>query len=105
MTDTWPTLTRGLPYPSFAKACFAVTIDNGGINRTRSAKAWRGDYRKWAVAQQDLTEINAWCATLTNEQITEWAIGGDDEPEKKRLQASAPAFADQMLDKYFDEVG
>ena len=96
---------RLLPYPGIAAACLAIALDNGGINRTRGAKKWRADYRRW-IAKRDgnLAEIDAWLAALSHDALEMVCAGGQDEPETIAAKADAPPFMDDLLNDYFDEV-
>lgn len=88
------------------KACLLVALDNGGINRTRSAAKQSRDFKAW-IAKQDypnLSEIDAWLASLTDGQLEIFCCGGTGEPEVDAFRATAPSFADDLLTAYFDEV-
>lgn len=97
---------KGLPYPGIAKACFLVALDNGGINRGRSVKRWRKDYARW-IGKQDvptISQIDTWFRSLTDEQLNDACVGGTGEPEVEAIRATAPAFMDDILNTYFEEV-
>lgn len=93
-------------FPNIEKACLAVALDNGGINRFRSVDKQRREYAKW-LAQQDypnLAEIDQWLGTLSKDDLETVCVGGQDEPGTIAIRASAPAFLDDLLNSYFDEV-
>jgi hypothetical protein len=97
----WETLS----YAGIARACFLIALDNGGINRGRSVRKWRGDYERWiAIQAGPLAEISSWLADLPDEQMELVCGGGEDEPETIAARADAPAFTDALLTSYFDEV-
>lgn len=88
------------------KACLLVALDNGGINRTRSAARQSLEFKRWLAKQEypNLSEIDAWLCALTDEQLEMFCCGGTGEPEVDAFRATAPAFADDILTAYFDEV-
>lgn len=96
---------EGLFYENIAHACLLIALDNGGVNRGRSVRKWRGDFERFIERQAaPLVEIDAWLGTLSKEQMETVTAGGADEPETKALLAAAPAFTADLLNTYFDEV-
>lgn len=94
----------GLPWAGLARAAFSIAIDNGGINRLRSVAQWRREFLKWAAKRPDdmLRPIDQWLAALTDEQMETVCCGEASETEAALV--SAPAFTDDLLNDYFDEV-
>lgn len=94
-----------MTYPGIARACLLIALDSGGINRDRSERKQASDFKRW-IARQDgpLVEIDTWLAGLTDDELEIVCCGGQGEPEQVALMAHAPAFADDLLDAYFDEV-
>jgi len=92
--------------PGIAKACFLIAIDNGGIHRDRSAQKQSSDFAKW-IAKQDypnLSEINAFLAALSDDDLDLFCCGGTGDPDVEVIRSTAPAFTDDLLNAYFDEV-
>lgn len=56
--DPWATLR----WAGVGRAAFLIALDNGGINRDRSEKRWRRDFRKWADKQPEemMAPVDAW---------------------------------------------
>lgn len=93
-------------YPNIMRACQLIALDNGGINRFRSAEKQEREFTKW-LSKQDyptLSEIEAWLETLTDGQIYDGVCGGEGEPEQVAVMSSAPPFTDDLLNAYFEEV-
>ena len=96
----------GLTWPRIGQACFAITIDNGGINRGRSVQKWRRDFVRWITKRPSelLRPIEDWLTTKSAAEIEAICCGGQGEPEQVAAMADAPAFADDLLTEYFEEV-
>jgi hypothetical protein len=93
-------------YPGIAAACLLIALDNGGIHRGRSEQQQSREFNKW-LAKQDypnLHEIDAWLASLSKADLDQFCSGGTGEPETEAIRANAPAFTDDLLNSYFDEV-
>lgn len=99
-------LMSSASFPGIEAACFLVAIDNGGINRERSETQQKREFRKWLSRQDypNLAEIDAWLSGLSEEDLELVCVGGTGEPEVEALRAQAPAFFDDLLNTYFDEV-
>ena len=95
-----------MQYPGIAAACFLIAIDNGGINRTRSADKQATDFGKWLAMQDypNIDEIDQFLSALSKEDLELLSVGGTGEPEVEAIRAKAPAFTDDLLNAYFDEV-
>lgn len=96
-------------YPNIARACQLIALDNGGINRARGAfeqvrqcERWTEDRAQFRFPNID--ELDAWLATLTDEQLDSVCCGGEGESDKVAAMAGAPPFADELLTTYFEEV-
>lgn len=96
----------GLKHEGVARACFIVALDNGGINRDRSAAKWRRDYNRWLAKQEfpNIEQIDAWFLSLSEGGLEEACVGGTGDPEVEAIRSTAPAFMDDVLNAYFDEV-
>lgn len=96
----------GKAYAGIRKACFLIALDNGGINRERSAAKQGREFDRW-IAEQDypnLSEIDGWLDAHTEEELEIVCCGGTGESEVEAIRAMAPAFMDDLLNNYFDEV-
>lgn len=100
-------MTRtGIRYPGIARAALEIALDNGGINRFRSEKQQRREMAEFLERQPQeiLPAIDAWLSGLSDAELQEFCSGGEGEPERERIAASAPPFTGQLLNDYFDEV-
>lgn len=90
-------------HPNIAQACFLIALDNGGINRGRSARNWAGDFKRF-IERQDgpLDEIDAWLKGLSDDDFETACTG--EETEMEQLLSTAPAFTSGLLNDYFDQV-
>lgn len=95
-------------FDSIYKACFAVTLDNGGLNRYRSEEQIKQEFDDFIVTyearhlgSQNLFAIDAWFSTLSVEQM-KTATGGE-ESEIEEMFLAAPFGANQLLNAWFDE--
>lgn len=93
-------------FPAIAKATLEMSYDNGGINRDRTEadcmKALDEVLSAEGVYYNDLTAIDAWLATLTEEQMQVVVAG--EETEMKASLANAPPHADALLNDIFDHA-
>lgn len=90
-------------YPNIAKACLLIALDNGGINIRRSEATQRREYEQFIARQAaPLDEIDAWLGTLTKHQLDTLCNG--EAHAIDQLLRSAPAFTDDLLNAYFNEV-
>ena len=95
-----------MDYPNIYRAALAIALDNGGINRYRTKDAQEVDFERWIARQpqEPLPAIDAWLATLSDDEIETVCCGCQDDPEPKALLALSPPFADDLLTRYFDEI-
>ena len=95
-----------LSYPGIARAAFEIAIDNGGINRNRSERQQEKEFQRWIAKQPPdiLPPIDAWLASLSDDDLQTFCSGGQDEPETEAIRKHAPPFTDSLLNAYFDEV-
>jgi hypothetical protein len=96
-------------YPNIARACQLIALDNGGINRTRGALAQVRECERWLEDRAqfqfpNVDEIDAWLATLTDDQLDAVCCGGQGEPEQVAAMVGAPPFTDELLTTYFEDV-
>lgn len=96
-------------FPNIAKACQIIALDNGGINRTRPAEDQQQEYVRWMEDRAQFQfpnadEIDAWLGTLSDEQMNDACCGGQGEPAQEAVMSEAPAFTDELLTAYFEEV-
>lgn len=93
-------------YPAIAKATLEMAYDNGGINRDRSEENCMQDLDAVLGAEgvyhDDLVKIDAWFASLSDDQM-QVAVAGE-ETEMKVLLASAPPHTDELLNDIFDNA-
>lgn len=91
-------------FPNIYRACLEVALDNGGINRDRPVEQHRREFDQWLAKQPQeiLSDIEAWFASLSEEQLRSAVSGA--EPEDQALLASSPPFTDDLLTRYFEEV-
>lgn len=102
MTDIW----EQCAYQGIARACFVISLCNGGINAVRSDIQWYKEFDQW-LRKQDydseiLYNIDEWLA-----QLDEWTmeiVCDGDNIEAKAILFSSPVFTDTLLDAYFNEV-
>ena len=93
-------------HPGIARACQLVALDNGGINRFRSVEKQSRQFNAWLAKQEypNLAELDQWFAALSEDELELFCCGGTGEPEADAFLAKAPAFADDLLTQYFEEV-
>ena len=93
-------------FPGIARAALEIALDNGGINRFRSEKMLRNELAEFLERQPQeiLPAIDAWLSGLSEDDLRNFCSGGEGEPERELVAASAPPFTDQLLNDYFDEV-
>lgn len=93
-------------YPGIARAALLIALDNGGINRHRSQQQQERERERWLATQPEeiLASVDAWLATLSDDQLEQVCCGGEGEPEREAVMADAPPFTDELLNSYFDEV-
>lgn len=93
-------------YPNIYRAALEIALDSGGINRFRTRDAQEAEFEQWMAQQpqEQLPAIEAWLATLSDEQINLVACGCQDDEEPRALIALAPPFTDDLLTRYFEEV-
>jgi hypothetical protein len=99
-----PGLFDGIKYQNIARACFAICIDNGGINRERSEQQWRDEFAAFinreAWPPEILVAIDAWLGTLAADDLETVCAGVDTEA--MTLMESAPPCTQEVLDAYFE---
>lgn len=112
MTDD-PQPWATLQFPSIARTCYEIALDNDGINRERSAEQWAADYERfirfiredgWPV--ELLIEIDASLAALSDDDRQTLAAGEESEMIVV-LAAASQRFRDHLdalLNMYFNEV-
>ncbi|MBZ9659833.1 hypothetical protein LB523_12325 [Mesorhizobium sp. ESP-6-4] len=95
-----------MSYEGIKRAALEIALDNGGINRFRSEKMMSREFERWIVKQPQemLPAIDAWLSSLSREDLQEFCCGGEGEPERERISATAPPFTDDLLNRYFEEV-
>ena len=93
-------------YPGLERAAVEIALDSGGINRGRSERRMRKEFRSWARQQpgEILEPIDKWLSALSDEDLYIVCCGGKGETEQEALLAEAPPFTDDTLDRYFNEV-
>jgi len=91
-------------YQNIAKACRLIAIDNGGIHRDRSVEKQARQYRSWIARREDptLAEIDGWLGGLSDTDLATACCGETSEAEA--VLVTAPAFTDDLLNAYFEEV-
>lgn len=91
-------------YPFIYKACFAVSLDNGGLNRDRPEGDIKTDYHQFineaGLALMDLQAINDWFKYLSDEEMGIATAG--EETEMEELFKDAPQGAYALLNLWFD---
>lgn len=99
-------MTHTAKFPGIRRAALEIALDNGGINRFRSARQQGREFARWLARQPEeiLAPIDAWLSGLSDEEMFELCCGGQDEPEVEALRRKAPPFTDKLLNDYFDEV-
>ena len=94
-------------YGYIRNACFLIAIDNGGINRARGVNEWSLEYEAWisGLAEKDrLPPVNAWLASLSDEDLDTVCVGESTEAEEILQRDSCPRFTSTLLNRFFDEV-
>jgi hypothetical protein len=91
--------------PGILKACEAIALDNGAINRNRSSMDHAKEVGMWldeVKDQFDLVMIDAWFSGLSEEDL-DTACNGVDEAMVE-ICKTAPPNTDEFLNLYFNEV-
>lgn len=92
-------------YAAIRRACFLIALDNGGVNRERSAKQIEREIGKFLDGHkydQFLPDIDAYIAKLSKDELETLCCGEESEIETMCL--TAPPFTNEFLNDYFDEV-
>jgi hypothetical protein len=91
-------------FAGIERAAILIALDNGGINRFRPEAKVRKEFAHWIETQPQemLPPIDAWLASLTDEQLE--LVCCDTENGGHELLLSAPPFTDDLLNTYFDEA-
>ncbi len=93
-------------YAGIWRACFAITLDNGGLHRDRSERQVKEEFRVWLPQIEDtgvdIAAIDAWLAALSEDDLGTVTAGEMDEMAEK--MKPAPAGTDKLLADYFEEV-
>jgi len=85
------------------RACRLISLDNGGINRGRTAALQLRQARAFIAAYPaDMAAIDKWLGGLTDDEMETICAG--DADESVAILATAPPFTDAFLNDYFDEV-
>lgn len=94
-----------MSFPGIRRAAQLIALDNGGINRERSAQQQDRDFNRWIETQplMMLGDIDKWLSDLTDDEM-DLVCCASGEPESAALMASAPPFTDDLLIRYFEEV-
>lgn len=92
-------------YPNIYKACFEVTLDNGGLNRDRSENQIEEEFDAWLLGVEenenwDLKAMDTWIGTLIKEDLEILTAG--EETEMMELSALGPPHINDMLNAWFD---
>lgn len=95
-------------YPNLVKTFMFITLDNGGINRTRSIDQWNKEVNTFLLKQNNsdlhLLEWDRWLGTKDEKTLDLIAAGGQDEPETIEAHKNMPEGLDEFLNIYFEEV-
>ncbi len=93
-------------FPGIWRACFAITIDNGGLHRDRSERRVKEEFEVWLPQIEDtgvdLAVIDSWLAALSEDDLGTVTAG--EMKEMKEKMNSAPPGTEKLLNDYFDEV-
>lgn len=92
-------------YPGIEKACFEITIDNGGLRRDRGEEQVKEETRAFLNQrpyQDKLPAIDAWLGSLDEETLSTVCAG--EHEEMKAALSDSPEGTVRLLDEYFDEV-
>lgn len=92
-------------FPNITKACWEITLDNGGLHRDRPEARIHKARAAFLMARPYydlLPEIDRWLGDLSPEDFETVCIGEASEAEA--LLAPAPPFTETLLNEYFDEV-
>lgn len=94
-------------FPFIFKACFAVTQDNGGLNRDRDINQIREEYADFLVTFEarypnfKLDDINKFFKSLSDEDLSTAAAG--EESEMIAVMSRGPLGSDVLLTEWFEE--
>lgn len=93
-------------FPGIRRAALLIAIDNGGINCIRSEQQQSRELEEWLAKQppEVIIPVDAWLATLTEEQLDLVCCGGEGEADTEAAKLGAPPFTNDVLNSYFDEV-
>jgi hypothetical protein len=91
-------------FPGISRAALEIALDNGGINRFRPPKQQQRELSKFLERQPQeiLPAIDAWLASLSDDDLSTACCG--EHSEMEAILLTAPPFTDQLLSDYFDEV-
>ena len=95
-------------YSGIRKACFLITLDNGGLNRWRPEKAVHKSITDFlasrAYESSVLATIDSWLSSLSDEGLERACVGEQSEMEAF-LTEHSPPFTNALLDEYFEDWG
>lgn len=97
-------MTHADTYPGLWRACFAITVANGGLHRERPEERIKEEFCDWLAlsAGVDLLAIDAWLATLDESDLE--TVTDGEASKADALLKSAPANTQALLNDYFDKV-
>ncbi|GGF56377.1 hypothetical protein GCM10007301_15020 [Azorhizobium oxalatiphilum] len=86
------------------RAFLLIALDNGGINRDRSAEQVKAEIATFLAKEppEMLADIDAWLAGLTTDQLEQVCCG--EVTDQAQLIQQSPPFTNDLLNRYFDEV-
>lgn len=93
-------------YPGIATALFAITLDNGGLNRDRPTDKINDEMHDWLAKfpRTFLDVFEPWLAALDENGIEQMTAGEETEREEFMAANNVPPLLDEFLTKWFDEV-
>ena len=98
-------MTDHLHWPGLWRACFLITVDNGGLNRFRSEEKIKREFRDFIDRRPEPAEIlraiDDWLKDLDEERLETVTVG--EHTEMEEALKNGPVFTDTILGAWFDE--
>lgn len=97
-------MTDKIAYPGILRAALEISLDNGGINRSRAEPQMRKELAQFLAHQPSdiLPAIDKWLAALSDNDLETVCCG--EQSEMAAVMQDAPPFTDKLLNDYFEEV-
>lgn len=95
-------------HPQLKEVCLIIAYDNGMVNRSRPEATFLRNAERivfaLAHAPEDLTAVETWIATLTEEERETLAAGEHDDMQALLARGPHGQFLNDILNAVFEEA-